>query len=247
MYGIIYKISNTINNKVYIGQTRYSLEHRFTAHKKKAMQNTISHVHLHEAMRKYGVDNFYIEQIDIAETPEELNQKEIYWIAYYNSFLAGYNMTPGGTESNPMDSEIVKQKHLSRIRSQEVREKISKTLHDLRTTVGFSEEHRKKISEAMKGNHNFGTGDTRSLGVYCILISGEKFEFHSILDAGKWWYENYKPFGEIYSTATYRRKIEASIAGKEIEYGNKNHTNYKKITNIKWYWNNKEVMSDEVN
>lgn len=78
MYGIIYKISNTINNKVYIGQTRYSLEHRFTAHKKKAMQNTISHVHLHEAMRKYGVDNFYIEQIDIAETPEELNQKEIY-------------------------------------------------------------------------------------------------------------------------------------------------------------------------
>ena len=47
---------------------------------------------------------------------------------------------------------------------------------------------------------------SRSLGVYCILDTGETLEFDSILHAGKWWYDNYKPFGEVYSTATYQRK-----------------------------------------
>jgi hypothetical protein len=78
---------------------------------------------------------------------------------------------------------------------------------------------------------------TRSLACYCILDTGERFDFKSIWDAGKWWYANYKPFGEHYSSTTYQRKIEASIAGKEIVFGNKTHKCYKKITNISWYSN----------
>ena len=49
-------------------------------------------------------------------------------------------MTKGGTDENPMNSEIVKQKHAEKLRSEEVRKKISKTLSDLRLNEGFSAE-----------------------------------------------------------------------------------------------------------
>lgn len=297
-YGIIYKISNTVNNKVYIGQTRYSLEYRFNGHKKKAMQDKDSYTHLQLAMRKYGIDVFKIEQIDTAESQDELNEKEKYWINYYNSIVTGYNMMDGGTETNPMDSEVVKKKHYEKVHSEETRNKISKSMHELRSTVGFSEETRKKLSEAAQNQiyfyknnkvthtnknnknrisellsngwvqydehhkkpknikpkvkttklkveetkdivlNNLGRLNcfaTRSVKCYCIVNNTEKYSFESILEAGIWWYENYKPFGDIYSDATFQRKIKASIEGKEITYGNKNRSTYKHITNIKWY------------
>ena len=161
-------------------------------------------------------------------------------------------MMDGGNDENPMSSKIVKDKHDCKMRSEEVRTKISKSLSELRNSVGFSEEHKQKIKEsrAKRKEERAALGlnfyehpenmASRSIVVYCILNTGEQFEFKSILDAGKWWYENYKPFGEIYSTATYQRKIEDSINGKEIEFGNKSHKKYKKITNIKWF--KKEVV-----
>lgn len=86
---IIYKIINKINKKVYIGQTCESLNRRFYRHKSHARQGTDTH--LYRAIRKYGEENFTIEQIDTANSQEELDNKEIYWIKYYNSFKNGYN------------------------------------------------------------------------------------------------------------------------------------------------------------
>lgn len=86
---IIYKIINKINKKVYIGQTCESLNRRFHRHKSHARQGTDTH--LYRAIRKYGEENFTIEQIDTANSQEELDNKEIYWIKYYNSFKNGYN------------------------------------------------------------------------------------------------------------------------------------------------------------
>lgn len=76
---------------------------------------------------------------------------------------------------------------------------------------------------------------TRSVPVYCILDTGEKFEFRNIRDATIWWFNNYHPFGNNYSECTLQRKIKRSIVTGVIEYGNTNHKDYKKITNIKWY------------
>ena len=76
---------------------------------------------------------------------------------------------------------------------------------------------------------------SRSIGCYCILETGERFDFESIWDAGKWWYENFKPFGEHYASATYQRKIEASMSGKEIKYALKKRKDYIIVTNIKWF------------
>ena len=88
----IYKIINIQNNKVYIGQTIRPIEQRFHRHLNDALNNVLD-THLARAIRKYGKDSFIIEEIDNAQTQDELNQKEQYWIRYYNSVKEGYNET----------------------------------------------------------------------------------------------------------------------------------------------------------
>ena len=88
----IYKITNIQNNKVYIGQTIRPIEQRFHRHLSDALNNILD-THFARAIRKYGKDSFIIEEIDTAQTQDELNQKEQYWIRYYNSVKDGYNET----------------------------------------------------------------------------------------------------------------------------------------------------------
>ena len=88
----IYKITNIQNNKVYIGQTIRPIEQRFHRHFNDALNNILD-THFARAIRKYGKDSFVIEKIDNAQTQDELNQKEQYWIRYYNSVKEGYNET----------------------------------------------------------------------------------------------------------------------------------------------------------
>ena len=88
----IYKITNIQNNKVYIGQTIRPIDQRFKRHLNDALNNILD-THFARAIRKYGRDNFIIEEIDSALTQDELNEKEKYWIQYYNSVNEGYNET----------------------------------------------------------------------------------------------------------------------------------------------------------
>lgn len=88
----IYKITNIQNNKVYIGQTIRPIEQRFKRHLNDALHNVLD-THFARAIRKYGKDSFIIEEIDTAETQDELNKKEQYWIRHYNSVENGYNET----------------------------------------------------------------------------------------------------------------------------------------------------------
>lgn len=100
MYGIIYKVTNIQNNKIYIGQTTRSLEERKYHHFYRADHELeITHTHFINAIRKYGKDAFQWEQIDQADSQQELNNKEIYWIDYYDSINHGYNIQEGGNQS----------------------------------------------------------------------------------------------------------------------------------------------------
>ena len=91
--GCIYKITNTINNKCYIGQS-INITARWQAHKNAVNSKTLYHYPLYRAFRKYGLENFTFTVIE--ECPvSQLNEKEIFWIQYYNSFLdknKGYNL-----------------------------------------------------------------------------------------------------------------------------------------------------------
>lgn len=109
----IYKITNIQNNKVYIGQTIRPINQRFHRH-----LNNILDTHFARAIRKYGKDSFIIEEIDTAQTQDELNQKEQYWIRFYNSVEEGYNETDaiskcGGNtyrSKTEEEMEIIKEK-----------------------------------------------------------------------------------------------------------------------------------------
>jgi group I intron endonuclease len=92
MIGYIYAIRNKINSRVYIGQTIRPISKRFEEH----IANTRGeHLKLYRAIKKYGSDNFYIELIEECDS-KLLNEREIYWISYFNSYKNGYNSTPGG-------------------------------------------------------------------------------------------------------------------------------------------------------
>jgi group I intron endonuclease len=88
----IYKITNIQNNKCYIGQSIRPIQQRFNRHMNDALNNILN-THFARAIRKYGKENFTIEAIDTANSQDELNQKEQYWIHFYNSVEDGYNET----------------------------------------------------------------------------------------------------------------------------------------------------------
>lgn len=96
----IYKITNKINGKLYIGFSN-NIERRFREHKYRGTQyekNPEWDKPLYRAMRKYGIENFSFEIIEEC-TIETADEREIYWINYYDSYNRGYNATTGG--SNP--------------------------------------------------------------------------------------------------------------------------------------------------
>lgn len=110
--GYIYKITNKINGKIYIGQTKKTIEERFQEHLKKAKIHT--NRYLYDAMNKYGYENFIVSQIEECAN-SKLDEREIYWIAFYqsNNKQYGYNMTIGGGGgdtwiTNPHKEEIAK-------------------------------------------------------------------------------------------------------------------------------------------
>ena len=92
----IYKITNKINNKCYIGQSN-DIQRRFTQHKSPYEQNRFADKPLYKAIAKYGIENFSFEILE--ECPiEKLSEREEYYISLYNSLCHqnGYNIRSGG-------------------------------------------------------------------------------------------------------------------------------------------------------
>lgn len=95
--GYIYKVSNIVNDKVYIGKTIETINTRWTRHKWEAfdVSSPLYNIHFYRAIRKYGIENFKIEIIEEA-TNDKLTEREKYWIKQFNSYNDGYNSTLGG-------------------------------------------------------------------------------------------------------------------------------------------------------
>jgi group I intron endonuclease len=104
-YGVVYKITNTENGKVYIGQTRHKLNDRWCQH-----QHPMSNCRkLNRAIRKHGAAAFRIEQIAVAHNQEELNRLEVEWILSLKSHLPlfGYNMDLGGSHFSEETRKLI--------------------------------------------------------------------------------------------------------------------------------------------
>ena len=94
MKGFIYIIKNTVNSKVYIGQTKNTVEQRWKEHLRHAQYGDQI---INRAMKKHGIDKFYIETLEICDV-DVLDEREIYYIDLYDSTdkSKGYNVSIGG-------------------------------------------------------------------------------------------------------------------------------------------------------
>lgn len=104
----IYKITNTKNQKCYIGQST-NIEKRWKNHLS-VINNTKDHCYdypIYRAMRKYGVDSFLFEILEECSV-DVLDQREQYWINHFNSYKNGYNQTIGGNNPQSKVKDYIK-------------------------------------------------------------------------------------------------------------------------------------------
>jgi len=148
MFGIIYKATNIINNKCYIGQTIKSIDARISEHYKNVSRNNITY--FYNAIRLYKEENFIWEIIDEASSKKELNEKEKEWVWLYksNDALYGYNMTEGGNGGAT---------RIGRPHTIETKQKISQ-IHKGKKRSPLSEETKQKISDSEKGRIPWNKG-----------------------------------------------------------------------------------------
>jgi len=147
----IYIFKNKINNKVYVGQSKHPTK-RKNEHLSCARDGVDSK--LYWAIRKYGEDNFIFEIIEECED-ETTNQREEYWIKYYDSFENGYNLTTGGDHYRLADE--VKHKIGSAFRGKSLTEEHKQKLREAnlgKKPPPHSEETRQKMSNSMKGKNS---------------------------------------------------------------------------------------------
>lgn len=175
---LVYRIRNLVTKKVYIGQTRFKAEARWNVHKKNAIGGDRSR--LYSAIRKHGPEVFRVEVLYTAESPEELNAMETFFIVLHQSHRPenGYNMTLGGESGIPSDEtrkRIAATQHL-RMQNSRLRQRISRKLKGRRDSLSTREKKsrahlgiprslqvRENISKFHKGKPPNNAGKPRSI------------------------------------------------------------------------------------
>lgn len=177
--GYIYKITNTLNNKVYIGQTVKTVEKRFQQHKNNSNKEYFSQIILYKAFNKYGIENFICEQIE--EVPNELlDEREKYWIKFYDSYFDGYNSTLGG-RATPLynwDIDDIIEKY------QEL-----KSARKVAQLLGCDHSSIDRILNS-NGIKRFTSAQQQSKPLIIIDKKQSVFEFETTTDAANWLIEN---------------------------------------------------------
>lgn len=181
----IYLITNKVNGKQYVGKTKYTLAHRFTQHCTRDY-----HTYIHNAIQKYGRENFKIEEICKTDD-EHWKELETFYIKFYHTHYTegGYNVSWGG-DNNPMDEESVIAKHKSIMSSAEMIEKTRKPFDEW--NYGNTEKRlafNKQVSERQSGIYPKGFeqhNNQKKIRVGMIENNVVIKEFDSVADALKY-------------------------------------------------------------
>jgi group I intron endonuclease len=194
--GRIYLITNILTEDTYVGKTYKSLKERFSGHVSSSKRN--SKTHLHRAIRKYGKENFIIEEIEKCE--ENLGSREMFWISKlmpkYNQTLGGDGGMLGFKHSEETKNLLSKRRlgkctgkenhFYGKTHTEEQKEKWSKMRKGQPSPCGFSgkthtQESKNKTSQSLKNNPNL-----KRIKVFQYDIEGNFLrEFESITEAAK--------------------------------------------------------------
>ena len=186
----IYKITNTINDKAYIGKTENTIEHRWKEHCKNCNKPRYEKRPLYDAMNKYGIDKFQIELIEETDNPEE---REKYWVEHFDTYRNGYNATKGGDGKAYIDSD-----HLLKLweKGMNLREIRDVTGHD----THMISRHLEKNGVTREAKKHRVRRDQRKPIEQIDLETGDIINVYpSSMDAGR---AIGKPSGHIRRTAT---------------------------------------------
>lgn len=149
-FGIIYKATNNINGKVYIGQTIQKFNCRITRHRFDSKHSDIGI--FCRATRKYGFENFDWTILEYCDSKEEMNDMEFHYIKQYNSLTPdGYNLTLGGEGSlgckPSLDSRLkMKKSSLGFKHTEEYKKRITG-----KGNYFYGKKHSKAAKEKMRG------------------------------------------------------------------------------------------------
>ena len=149
MKGYIYLIENKINQSKYIGKTYQTVEQRWNEHCKDYKRECYQHRPLYNAMTKYGVENFTIQEIEYTDNCEE---REKYWIKFYNSYYNGYNATIGGEGRKEYEALIFVENYQSGLTETEIATKYKCDMSTVRKALNLynicpNKEQQKRAKE----------------------------------------------------------------------------------------------------
>lgn len=192
MEGNIYCITNTVNNKQYIGKTTLNINARFSQHKRDAKR--FPKRPLYAAMLKYGTDVFTIELLEKVNI-QQLDDREKYWIEKKETYHNGYNATRGGDGSILYDYEAITDDYLNGMLIQEISKK-----------YGCDNGTIRKILVLSNIDTSLNSKIHKSSPVVAINRQGEVIKFCSYTEAAQWLYDNH------YTKAEAIRGIVANIS-----------------------------------
>lgn len=179
----IYKITNDINNKVYIGKTEFSIEKRFKEHCRDAFKERNEKRPLYSAMKKYGIEHFHIELIEETDNP---NEREIYWIKVLEGYTKGYNATLGGEGTKQFNYEKI----LVRLREHPYPIDIAK---EFKCSPDLVHKIAKKYNVLIKNKSNELMKETRSKAISAFTKDGQYVKsFPSAAEGAIWCFETGK-------------------------------------------------------
>jgi group I intron endonuclease len=146
---IIYKITNKLNGKMYVGQTVQKLLDRWSDHCRPCLGRNVNNSAIASAIRKYGKENFTLEQIDSAENLEQLNTMERTYIKALNTLAPnGYNLELGG------DSKVCHEETKAKISTTLKGRPIKNRMNGAPKGRPVSAERRARISKTLTGRPN---------------------------------------------------------------------------------------------
>ena len=200
--GYIYCITNLINGKQYIGKTTYSVTKRFKEHCKDFKRERCEKRPLYDAMNKYGIENFVVEQLCECAN-DELSSYEIQYIKKYNTYYKGYNATKGGDGTILFDYALIMQLYQSGLSMVQVASKVGCSIDTVSKVIHINNIPINKIIS----------------GTCKIPVQIQQFDLNgkfikqwdSIADAAHWLVDN--GYAKTYNGGV-RQKISMCTKGK---------------------------------